>query len=148
MILLQIQHEINSLHNLRSRRLQVVAARNNGRTTGRHAFFAPRIFRVTRTYQNARKLLFSDLVNTYTSYGHDNREVLGARFVFFFKIPNRWNFISDVKCQGCVTLHVFDKSPAIRTKNLFFVSNFALNLGIFSILNVFARSDEIPLYVT
>ena len=40
-ILLQIQHEINSLHNLRSRLLQVVAARKNGRTTGRHAFFAP-----------------------------------------------------------------------------------------------------------
>ena len=38
---LQIQHEINSLHNLRSRLSQVVAARKNGRTTGRHAFFAP-----------------------------------------------------------------------------------------------------------
>ena len=53
-----------------------------------------------------------------------------------------------MKCQGCVTLHVFDKSRAIRTKNLFFVLNFALNLGIFSILNVFARSGEIPPHVT
>ena len=71
-----------------------------------------------------------------------------GRDLFSIKIPNRWNFISNVKCQGCVTLHVFDKSRAIRTKNLFFVSNFALNLGIFSILNVFARSGEIPRHVT
>ena len=40
-ILLQIQHENNSLPSLRSRRLYVVDARKNGRTTGRQAFFVP-----------------------------------------------------------------------------------------------------------
>ena len=62
-----------------------------------------------------------------------------GRDLFFFLNSKSLELVSDVKCQGCVTLHVFDKSRAIRTKNMFFVSNFALNLGIFSILIVFAR---------